>query len=35
VRAISQRVMWVDRGVIQVVGAADEVCDAYLHALGR
>ena len=35
VRAISQRVMWVDHGVIQVVGAADEVCDAYLHALGR
>ena len=35
VRAISQRVMWMDRGVIQSLGATDEVCDEYLHALGR
>ncbi|HCU56824.1 MAG TPA: teichoic acid ABC transporter ATP-binding protein [Anaerolineaceae bacterium] len=35
VRAISQRVMWLDRGMIQSVGATDEVCDEYLHALGR
>lgn len=35
VRAISQRVMWLDRGLIQSVGDTDEVCDEYLHALGR
>ncbi len=35
VRAISQRVMWLDRGMIQSVGATNEVCDQYLHALGQ
>jgi ABC-type polysaccharide/polyol phosphate transport system ATPase subunit len=33
VRAISQRVMWLDRGEIQAFGAVDEVCDAYIHTL--
>lgn len=34
VRSLCQRAVWLDRGEIQHLGAAEVVCDAYQHALG-
>lgn len=34
VRELCQRAVWLDRGEIQNLGAAEVVCDAYQHALG-
>jgi len=33
VRELCQRALWLDHGEIQVMGVADEVCDAYKQAL--
>ena len=35
IREISQRVMWLDRGIIKALGESDEVCDAYNKTLQR
>ena len=33
IRSICKRALWLDKGEIQIIGAVDEVCDAYQQAV--